>query len=167
MKRHLINGISQKWMVLLTVLLVMSCASTPERRIQKNPDLYSKLDDKDKVLVQQGRIRKGMSMSAVLLAWGGASQIEEAEVDGKSIERWSYIGTRPVAHYQPWSMGLGYGRSFGRPGWGNCGGWGWGGPFFMGDIGPSYTWVPYLSRYVEFSKGQVKNFNYESDLVLR
>ena len=56
-------------------LLASSCmTATPQIRIDRNYSLYESLSPKHQELVQQGRIAKGMSKSAVYLALGDPSR---------------------------------------------------------------------------------------------
>ncbi|WP_411826456.1 hypothetical protein [Luteolibacter sp. AS25] len=74
-----------------------SCVpSTPASRIAERPSAFERLSEKEKDLVEQGRISEGMSKEAVSLAWGSPEGRAEGLKDGKKIERWDYIGTRPV-----------------------------------------------------------------------
>ena len=53
-------------------LSLASCVpSTPQTRIQQNPQKFEALSAKHRTLVQQGQIARGMSPDAVYLAWGG------------------------------------------------------------------------------------------------
>ncbi len=78
-------------------LLLASCVpSTPQARIQQNPQKFSALGPKHQALVQQGRIERGMTPDAVYLAWGAPSGTFQGSRQGKFTERWDYAGSRPV-----------------------------------------------------------------------
>ena len=131
--------------LLLVSLLVgvqVACQSvTPTDRIGSNPVMFRMLPPEQQSLVQQGRICKGMSPDAVLLAWGkpNAAPIE-GEKDGKKLVRWVYKSYEPVMVTTDW---------FGAP---VCGPRGWCDPFYAG-TGTAY--VPTDSAYVEFTNGKV------------
>ncbi|WP_395718391.1 hypothetical protein [Prosthecobacter sp.] len=135
---------------LLTALTLSQCASsTPQTRIERNPQLFTRLSAKDRQLVTSGVIREGMTRDAVFLAWGRPDRVSVGTSRGKEIEAWTYVGERPV---RTLNMGVGFGYGAWNPYWG--GPWGWGGPGFWGG-GPSVTYVPYTAGVVEFTNGRV------------
>ncbi len=91
-------------MPLLVALLFSSCqVATPASRIEENPVLFSSLPVEEKLLVQQGQIRAGMSTGAVFLAWGYPnSRPFVGEKDGKRLERWVYTRLEPVMLAPTW-----------------------------------------------------------------
>lgn len=69
----------------------------PTARIEANPVLFRSLSAEQQLMVQQGRICRGMSKDAVFLAWGKPSADSvKGEKDGKAYERWVYTYSRPV-----------------------------------------------------------------------
>ncbi|MCB1225759.1 MAG: hypothetical protein KDK99_08130 [Verrucomicrobiales bacterium] len=133
---------------LLTGILA-SCAAPVERRITHNPELFSQLSSEDQALVRQGKLREGMTKEAVFLAAGRPNRVESGRKAGKSYERWTYEGQRPV-----WINN--YGAGWGGWGWG-----GWGGPYCNGGLGgwynqgPSVAYVPYDAASVDFVNEKV------------
>lgn len=131
----------------LTLMLVQ-CTSVPpiERRIQRNPVLFTRLSAEDQTSVRNGQLTEGMGQDAVFLVLGRPDRVTTGRNRGKDFTRWTYMGQRAVTT-QAFGMGGGWGR-----GW--AGGWGggWGGafcdPFFMG--GPMVTYIPYDAAYVDF-----------------
>ena len=94
-----------------TALLLSSCASSsPQARIERNPQLYTQLSAKDRELVTQGVIREGMTRDAVFLAWGAPDQTTVGRKSGREIEQWTYLGQRPV---RTMSMNVGFGYGMG------------------------------------------------------
>ncbi len=100
--------------VAAVALLLVSCqVATPASRIEKNPVLFDSLPEQDKILVQQGKIRAGMSPQAVFLAWGYPnSQPFAGEKDGKRVVRWVYTTLEPVMVTPAWN-----GPYWGPGGW--------------------------------------------------
>jgi hypothetical protein len=137
---------------LLAAALLTQCASsTPQTRIQQNPQLYSMLSTRDRQLVYSGVIREGMTRNAVFLAWGSPDSVSVGTNRGRELESWTYIGQRPVRTMNM-SMGMGFG--YGGFGYGGFGPYGYGGYPYMGG-GPSVTYIPYTAGVVEFSSGRV------------
>lgn len=103
--------------------LVVSCVSpTPASRIAGSPWLYERLPEKQRELVRQGRLERGMSPDAVWLAWGEPSLRIEGWEKGKATLRWDYAGTQAV-----------YATGFsGSVDWGYGGYRHWGGPYHYG-----------------------------------
>ncbi len=144
-------------------LLLSQCvSSSPQSRIERNPQLFSQLTAKDRQLVTSGVIREGMTRNAVFLAWGSPNRVSVGSNRGKELESWTYVGQQPVRTMNM-NMGFGYGGfgygGFGNGGFGN-GGWGPGGfggyggfPYYGG--GQSVTYIPYTAGMVEFSRGRV------------
>ncbi len=150
-----------------TALLLSSCvSSSPQARIERNPQLYTQLSAKDRELVTQGTIREGMTRDAVFLAWGAPDQTTVGRKSGREIEQWTYLGQRPV---RTMSMNVGFGYGYGGRcgpwgggpwgwgggpwGWGG-GPWGWGGPGFGTDV----MYVPYTAGTVGFRSGRVSEW---------
>ena len=71
-------------------LLFTSCG-TPGTRISQHPDIYQGLSSQDQALVSQGRIRPGMTMDAVWLAWGTPEQKIPGYGRGRPTETWVYL----------------------------------------------------------------------------
>lgn len=78
-------------MAVLAVVCLPGCGSPVERRIQKNPGAFSKLNEQDKAAVRAGKIREGMDKETVLLAWGPPARMSEGKRNGKNYERWTYV----------------------------------------------------------------------------
>jgi hypothetical protein len=138
---------------LVAVLLLSQCVAGPQRRIERNPQLFNQLSARDRQLVTSGVIREGMNRDAVFLAWGRPDQVTVGTSRGKEIESWTYVGERPVRTY---NMNMGFG--FGGWGMGGCGPYGWGGGPFMGG-GPAVMYVPYTAGVVEFTRGRVTRWS--------
>lgn len=142
--------------VIVTTFFVQ-CTSTPRTRIEKNPQMFSKLSPKDRELVSHGLIREGMTRDAVFLAWGRPDSVSVGINRGKESETWTYEGQRPVRSMNM-NMGFGYGGfgygGFGYPGFGGFGPYGYGG-YPMWGSGTSVTYIPYTAGTADFVNGRV------------
>jgi hypothetical protein len=134
----------------LLIFSLSSCAHPRDKRIAANPKLYQSLSSNDQVLVQQGRIREGMTKEAVFLAIGRPDQVASGREKGSSIEKWTYVGTQPVFTN---SFFPGYG-GWGR-GYGYCGGWD---PYWAGFNTPNVIYVPYKAATVSFRGNRVVQY---------
>lgn len=138
---------------LFAALLLSQCASTPESRISRNPQLYNQLGERDRQLVASGHVREGMNRDAVYLAMGRPDRVSVGTNRGRSVESWTYLGQRPVSTM---SMGFGWGSGWGPYWGGGPWGWGWGGyPYSYLGGGPAVTYVPYTHSVVDFTNGRV------------
>lgn len=132
--------------------ILASCApSTPAARIAAQPQMYEALSSREKQMVSQGQIDKGMNTDAVYLAWGRASREYEGSEGSAQTLRWEYLGTTPV-----------YGSSMG---WFGSYGWGSGrfGPYgyypYGGyPYGPEVVYAPYRRASVLFRNGRVSSW---------
>jgi len=140
--------------IFLASVLLGGCATTnpAARRVQKYPERFADLTQREKDLVLRGEVAEGMSRDAVFLAWGRPGRVMSGSRDGRGKERWAYFHTAPVSTYS-----VGYGAfgphpfytSFGvHPAYGYGFGPGWG-------FGSGIDYVPYLERTVEFENGRV------------
>ena len=85
--------------ILLMTLALTGCAtSTVESRKHERMAAYSSLSPEMKSLVDQKRIKVGMSMDAVYIAWGKPSQILTGESSQGNTVTWLYHGTYLEAH---------------------------------------------------------------------
>ncbi len=134
-------------LALFTAALVSSCApATPQARIDKAPEKFAALPAKDQQLVLQGKVARGMSPDAVELAWGTPDRLFEGSADGKPMDRWDYLGSRPVA-VTPLFGGYGYGYGYGYGPYQN---YAW--------AGPDIAYIPYLSASVRFIDRRVDSW---------
>ena len=75
----------------LLVALALTACSTPERRIEKNPELFAALPPDVQANVRAGRIDLGYSSEAVALALGEPDrQYTRRSTGGKTTKVWSY-----------------------------------------------------------------------------
>jgi hypothetical protein len=123
-----------------------------QRRIKQSPELFAGLSEKEKALVDQGKIEEGMSRDAVYLAWGRPGRVMSGSRDGRGSEKWAYFHTAPV---QTTSMGFGSYAS--HPFYSSYGihpayGYGYGSRWGM-STGVNYQ--PYIGSTVEFIDGRV------------
>lgn len=140
-------------------LFLAGCA-TIETRISEHPEIYNELSPRDQALVRQGRIREGMTMNAVWVAWGSPEQKGFGRYHGKSTETWIYRAY--YNEYDPYYGGFGY----------PYGGFGGGGvliggrhghrrfvaiydPFYDPFFYPRFRQVSYPYKTVTFVNGRV------------
>ena len=98
-------------LTLLAILAVFlaGCASNAtlrERRVEANAETYGSLSDSDRALVNEGKIREGMSKQAVFISWGRPNDIRQGSKSGVPYETWIYMSSRA---YSQTSLSLGYG----------------------------------------------------------
>lgn len=141
-----------KFITLLSILpivfLLANCSSTPAKRIEQNPAIYSSLSSKNKQLVSEGKIAQGMSKKAVFLALGRADSESTGVKKGKRYDRWDYNVLVPVySHsFHPY---YGYGRGYWRRGY--YGGFGY---------APTVHYVPRRGSSVHFINSRVVGWSH-------
>ena len=142
--------------VIVTTFFVQ-CSSTPKTRIEKNPQMFSKLSPHDQQLVSHGLIREGMTRDAVFLAWGRPDAVSVGVNRGRESENWTFEGQRPIRSMSM-NMGYGYGGfgygGFGYGGFGGFGPYGYGGYPMMGSS-TAVTYMPYTAGTADFVGGRV------------
>ena len=110
--------------------------------------MYAALSAKERDLVQRGEISKGMSQTAVLLAWGPPSMRYEGYNQGHASMRWDYSGASPVYSTQFYGGygfgGYGYRGRYGYP----YAGYGFG-------FAPEVAYVPYHRSSIWFVNNRV------------
>ena len=124
------------------IALLASCSTTPQSRIQKNPEMFLGLSPKHQTLVKEGKIDRGMSQTAVYLAMGHPDGKFTGNRTGRSYIRWDYSVLVPV--YTSGFAGF-YGAGRGYYGRGG----------YYGGYYPSVTYVPAHGSSVYFRKGVV------------
>jgi len=128
-------------------LFFVSCApSTPQTRIEREPQKFEALSEKHRDLVRQGQIERGMPPDAVYLAWGPPARSFQGSKNNRLTERWDYVGSRPVYH-------TGFHGSYGR----------FHGPYrrhgyWGGGWGPEVAYVPYRIGSVWFIDNRVDSW---------
>jgi len=140
-------------------MIFSSCASsTPQSRIDKNPEQFAKLSTKDQERVTAGQIAKGMSPEAVFLAWGNPSSEIVGFNKDESYTEWRYYDYR-TAPSNVFYGSIGYGRlgysKYGRRGYGSFRSRGVG--YGLG-IGSTVTTVPELNARVWFKNLKVESW---------
>jgi len=129
--------------LLVIALVFCGCATTTvQTRKQERAALYSELSPEFQSLVDQGRIKVGMPMDAVYIAWGKPSQVLEGESAQGKTTTWIYQGTA-YEEYRYW----GYGPFASR--WDY-----WEPPYLQRDYIPRH----YVEAEVVFENGLVKSW---------
>lgn len=135
-------------LLLGSLVLFGACVpTTPEARIDQNPEKFWKLSDEDQALVRKGEIRRGMSPDAVYYAWGKPAREFSGADEESSTMRWDYTGSTPV-----YSTNF-YGGYY--SGYGRYGRYGRGYPRYGYDVGQQVTYVPYQKASVWFRNNRV------------
>ena len=141
------NAMRNTALCLLLVLGSACAPSTPQTRIDRNPELYQALTAAEQERVAQGELRKGMSKEAAFLAWGAPNRKSTGEKDGTPRERWDYLDRAPV--YQSNLYG-GYRSGYYGP-YGRYSGIGFA-------AGPEITYVPYRKATIWFIRDKVDSW---------
>lgn len=130
----------------LISLLIASCASTTQSRIENNPEKYSSLSPGQQALVEEGRIEQGMPKDGVYLALGKPENVSYGAGKGGDYEVWNYYSLAPVVSHRLsgyWGYGTGGYRCGRYSGWG---------------FGPTISYVPKKAASVKFSGDLVDEF---------
>ncbi len=140
----------------LSCLILSNCSSTPTKRIEKHPEIYSALGAQEQELVANGEIAEGMSPEGVFLALGTPDRRLEGSADGKRTMRWVYTALTPVyttSFHGGFSTGFRrFGGFRGRRGrrFGRFGG--------FGSFGPSVSYISTPFNSVWFENDQVSSW---------
>ena len=80
-----------RFIVIAAAIALLCACSTPQSRIDGNPDTFSKLTPEQQALVKQGKVGIGFDEAAVKLALGNPDRISErTDTTGKSTV-WRYV----------------------------------------------------------------------------
>ena len=87
-------------MAALAVSLLSSCVapSTPQTRIAARPEAYNALPASHRSLIDQGKIKEGMTKDAVYLAWGSPDRVRESSSAGKKTKLVSTLICRSIQY---------------------------------------------------------------------
>jgi len=88
--------------VLIAFVLCGCATTTVESRKKERYTVYAELNDDFRALVDQGRIKVGMPMDAVYIAWGKPSQVVQSESSSGEMVSWLYHGTY-LQEYRYWA----------------------------------------------------------------
>ena len=81
--------------------LLMGCYSTPQTRIDRNPDLYATFSEEDKALIQEGKVEVGFTQEMVRMAAGPPHRKETKKNQTGADEVWTYFNYRTVFFFYP------------------------------------------------------------------
>jgi hypothetical protein len=135
--------------LLVAALMLGGCSSTPESRIEKNPQAFERLSDDEKEKVLRGEITIGFSQEMVLLALGDPDRTSTRTTADGSFENWAYLGQRLVRN--PY-----YHHGFAHSRWYYC-------PYRRGYVRyrpmfhhhPDFVRENYTEKLVQFKEGKV------------
>ena len=151
--------------VLLLTFALAGC-TTISTRIQEHPQAFQSLSPTDQALVQQGKIREGMSREAVYIAWGAPGVRVPGRNRGHIVETWVYDATLagdypgpPFFYGYPYGYGAGFGFYGGRRRYLYRGPYFYD-PFYDPFFYRSANIVRYPDRTVSFQNGRVIAFQF-------
>ncbi|HEY0368783.1 MAG TPA: hypothetical protein VGC85_04235 [Chthoniobacterales bacterium] len=159
MKRRIIRHALIACVVSLP-LLFAGC-TTVQSRISERQEAFHSMSPTDQALVQQGKIREGMSQDAVYIAWGPPSQRIPGRFRGHNVETWIFDATAAGDYPGPFYYGASYGYGLG---YGLYGGYHrhrfFRGPFLYDPFYDPFFYssaniVRYPERTVSFQNGRV------------
>lgn len=96
--------------LLLIGFLAGGCSSTPESRIQKNPEAFERLAAEDRERILNGEIAIGFTREMVLLALGEPNRTSTRTTAEGVFENWAYVRQRHARN-------TGYYHGFAHPRW--------------------------------------------------
>ena len=76
--------------------LLMGCYSTPQSRIDQNPDLFASFSEEQKTLILKGKIELGFTQEMVRMAAGPPHQKTTKENQAGVGEVWTYYKYRTI-----------------------------------------------------------------------
>lgn len=147
-----------------SIALLTGC-STVHSRIEGDQAGFARLSQSDQALVQQGKIRGGMSQDGVYFAWGRPQQKAVGEIHGVPTETWVYLIATTVpsygyggGYYGGFAGSVGYyGRHGGRRYYGAIYD-----PFYDPFYYPFSETITQPVKTVSFQRGKVIAFQYLS-----
>ena len=144
--------------------LFLSGCETVESRIAQRPEAFQRLSPGDRALVQQGKIREGMSQDAVYIAWGAPNERAPGRNRGSAVETWIYFATSAGDYPGPFYYGYPYGYGLG---FGYFGGYRhrfhrhfFYDPFYDPFFYSRVDLIRYPERFVSFQNGRVIAYNF-------
>ena len=145
---HLFSFLRRLVLLSGAAVLTVSCETitSPEHRISQEPVRFEELPASHRELVREGKVKEGMSLDAVYLAWGRPHEVKESSRNGKSLLTWIYFGRESVP-IRTVGVGSGYygrGGYYGRDCWGPT----W-------SVGYDYAYRRYVAAKVEFENDRV------------
>lgn len=72
--------------------LLTACATTPEKRIAKNPEVFAGFPEEVQENVREGVIQIGYDKDMVRIALGEPDRISTRRREGETLEIWTYTG---------------------------------------------------------------------------
>ncbi len=75
--------------------LLAGCVSTPQSRVERNPDLFATFSEEEKALILEGKIGLGFTKEMVLLASGAPDRKTKKTTKDGVGEVWTYFKYGP------------------------------------------------------------------------
>jgi len=148
----------------VSLTFLFAGCTTVETRIQERPEAFRRLSPGDQALVQQGKIREGMSQDAVYIAWGPPSERAPGRNRGRIVETWIFYSTAAGNYPGPFYYGSSYGYGLGYGYYGGRRGLFRRGLFYDPFYDPFFynhaNIVRYPERIVSFQNGRVISFQF-------
>jgi hypothetical protein len=136
--------IARSLLILMLSLFVAGCKTTTvQTRKAERSSAYTNLPPEFQSQVDQGRIKVGMPMDAVYIAWGKPSQILQGESSEGPLTTWLYHGIT-YEEFRYWNWRPYYSR-YGY----------WSDPYLERDYVPR----TYVRAEVVFQNGKVKSWS--------
>jgi hypothetical protein len=90
------------WILAGSLMLAGCATSTIETRRQERYSSYSELPAEQKAAIDNGKIKVGMSMDAVYIAWGKPAEVLTSESSKGTLITWLYRGSY-LQEYRYWT----------------------------------------------------------------
>jgi len=79
------------WAGIWAGALLLAGCSTPQTRIQKNPEIFARLTSTQQEMIRHGQVALGFDQEMVKLALGDPDRILQRTDENGSSEIWSYV----------------------------------------------------------------------------
>ena len=93
------------WLLVSTLFLLVGCASNPQSRVDRNPELFAQYPDEVREKILAGKVAVGFTTEMAYLALGDPDRKTTSTTAEGVTENWIYLGYRTRSfHAMPhWS----------------------------------------------------------------